>query len=68
MTNVTKGVITIGETVWAVFKQIGTVVGTELAIFYEAGETMAKVSERLTHLDFKGAAERSTRRYVSRRR
>jgi hypothetical protein len=55
MTNVTKGIITIGETVWAVFKQIGTVVGTEIAIFYEAGETMAKVSERLTHLDFKGA-------------
>jgi hypothetical protein len=57
ITNITKAIITVGETVYAVFKQIGTVIGTELAIWETAGETMAKVSDRLLHLDFEGAKQ-----------
>ena len=57
ITKITKAIITVGETVYAVFKQIGTVIGTELAIWETAGETMAKVNERLLHLDFNGAKQ-----------
>jgi hypothetical protein len=55
ITNITKAIITVGETVWAVFQQIGAIIGTEMAMWVTAGETMANVSQKLLHLDFKGA-------------
>lgn len=53
--DITKAVLTVGETVWAVFQLIGASVGSQIAVFATAGETLAKISQKLLHLDFSGA-------------
>lgn len=54
---VTKAVITLGATVWAVLQQVGTILGDEMAIWLEVGQTIAKVTDRLLHFDFSGAEQ-----------
>jgi hypothetical protein len=53
--EITKQIIVFGESVSAVFKEAGVVVGDLIAIMVTLGETEAQVTDRIAHLDFKGA-------------